>query len=156
MMEYLSRRNKFIRGECYHFPSGYVMCENNYCCSSCAMAARIRRNKTDLPLFCDRDALRQTPAGGGQTFYRKPVILCPSAMDRLGLEPLLINQIMIATDGPGVFVKNVVGMIDGYLFCDPTKKISVIRSECYGIPTPGAAKKYDEYFFLGLLRFYKS
>ena len=158
-MEYIDRNFYVLRGLCYHFPSGYVSCENSFCCSSCAMAERLRQNtqrvRTDLPLFDYRDTLRQTPKGGGECFYRMPVILSVGAKERLRIEPVLINQIMIAENGSGCFKQNPSGPVDGYLLNDRSRSITVYRMECLGVPTPGAAKKYDEYFFLGLLRFYK-
>ena len=159
-MEYINKNYYFFKGLCYHFPSGYVACENNFCCNSCMMAERLRQNtqrtRKDLPLFDHRDCLKQTPKGGGESFYRMPVVLSPSAMERLGLEPVLINQIVIALTGSGCFKQNPVGPIDGYLLNDRSRSITVYRSECLGVPTPGAAKRYDDYFFLGLLRFYKN
>ena len=158
-MEYINKDYFFKHGYCYHFPSGYVDCENNFCCLSCPLAERLRQNtqrvRTDLILFDHRDVLRQTPKGGGENFYRMPIVLSAAAMERLNIEPILINQIMIAVTGSGCFKRNPVGPIDGFLLNDRSRLITVYRNECIGIPTPGAAKKYDDYFFLGLLRYYK-
>ncbi len=149
-----------ISGEyCSKFPSGYVRCEYNRLCSVCELADRLRKNKqtqtANLALFDWRDARSQTPSGGGENWYNQPVILTPAAMRRLKIEDHLMNQIMIAKDGPGVFKKNVAGEIDGYLLCDKSRYITVARSECFGIPTEKAAILYDEYFFFDLCRILK-
>ena len=158
-MEFVNLYMRTFSEFCYKFPNGYVRCENSHICESCTVADRVRQNKhvatSTLPLFYWRDALRQTPSTGGENWYGKPVILSPEAMDRLKIERHLMNQIMIAYDGPGCFKKNVAGEIDGFLLCDRQKKITVIRSECYGIPTESAAIRYDDAFFLGLCKLLK-
>lgn len=143
------------RGACVRIPYGnFVYCENNYDCNRCQIADRIRanlrQNKTEYPLFGYRDALPQTPRGGGENWYGKPVILSPEAMDRLGLERYLENQIFVAVTGPGVFKKNVAGEIDGYLFADPDRQFTVTRMECFGIPSLRACTYYDDKYFRGL------
>ena len=136
---------------CTHFPSGYVKCVNYYNCTLCELADRLRNSRPlNVPLFDWRDALPQTPAWNAENWYKRPVILSPDAMRRLGIELRTINQIMIAYDGPGVFKKNVAGEIDGFLLCDKNKHITVTRSECFGIPTQRAAARYDELYLLGL------
>lgn len=155
-MMYVSNR-EYARQEgfCENFPTGYVKCMNNYICSCCDLADRLRRSRPpNIPLFDWRDALPQTPSYNGENWYNLPVILMPDAMRRLGIECRAINQIMIAYDGPGVFKRNVSGEIDGFLLCDRQKHITVIRSECYGIPSRKTAERYDELYFLGLSKFY--
>ena len=137
-------------GLCLHLPYSTVLCDNFYRCDHCVVADRIRRNTGEVicerPLFGWRDALPQTPGKKGETWFRKPVILSPEAMERLGLEPILKNQIIIAEDGPGVFKHNPCGEIDAILYADPRRVITVNRSECYGMPNPRACEIYDSYF----------
>ena len=157
-IEVTSRFEKIFPDYCKHFPHGYVKCETNGLCNACVLAERLRREKArsvSYPLFTWRDALPQTPAGKGETWYQKPVILSPAAMNRLGLEINLINQIVFAYDGPGVLKKNVAGEIDVYLLNDRSRKFIVSRCECFGIPSPKAAKYFDECFFLGLSKLLK-
>ena len=153
-----SRREIFGFDYCKHVPHGYVVCEHYGICNACELGARLRKEQArvmDYPLLSWRDARPQTASQKGETWYQKPVILSPEAMRRLGLEMKLINQVMIAYDGPGVFKKNVVGEIDGYLLNDRTKRFTVTRSECYGIPTARAAEYFDECYFLGLSQLLK-
>ena len=135
---------------CIQMPYAEVFCGNNYLCNHCEIADRIRRNTGEVicerPLFGWRDALPQTPGKKGETWYRMPVILSPEAMDRLGLEPILKNQIIIAEGGPGVLKANPCGVIDAILYADPRRVITVNRSECYGMPIPRACEIYDSYF----------
>ena len=158
VMEFVSNENYARRnGICKHFPFGYVFCENYYLCEHCEFAHRLRVSRpANIPLFDWRDALPQTPSYNAENWYRKPVILSPDALRRLGIECRAINQIIIAMDGPGVFKKNVSGEIDGVLLSDRQRHIIVIRSECYGIPSRKTAERFDELFYLGLLKFYDS
>ena len=143
---------------CKHVPYGYVVCEHNGICDACVLGHRLRQQNSKAlnpPLFTWRDALAQTPSAKGETWYQMPIILSPAAMERLGLELTLLNQVAVAYDGPGVFKKNVAGEIDVYLLNDRLKKFTVVRCECYGIPTARAAKYFDECFFLGLTKLLK-
>ena len=141
---------------CMYFPHGYVNCKNNYNCALCEFADRMRKARpVNVPLFSWGDALPQTQKKGGDNFYYKPVILSSDALRRNNIEPTLANQIMIAVDGSGCFVKNKCGPIDGYLVAEPLKRITVSRNECYGIPNENAARKYDELFFYGISKILK-
>ena len=155
-IEFVNAFNNEKNEFCTKFPHGYVRCENFHLCSICEVADRVRKSNfqatSKLPTFDWRDALPQTPARGGENWYGKPVILSLEALDRLKIERHLINQIMVAYDGPGCFKRNEAGEIDGFLLCDKQKKITVNRKECFGIPTQQAARKYDEYFYLGLCK----
>ena len=113
------------------------------------------RSNTDIPLFCDRDCLRQTKAGGGETFYQKPIVLTEAVMERLGIEKTLFNQIAIAYGGSGVFVQNKVGAVDCFLFADKRKRFTIYRFEAYGIPNERAVEKYEKLFFMGLRGYFK-
>ena len=157
-MEYINiSADSQKKGLCKYFPSGYVRCMNSYNCSRCEFADRLRLSRPpNIPLFDWRDALPQTPSYNGENWYMKPVILMPDTLRRLGVECITINQIMIALDGPGMFKKNVAGEIDGVLLRDPRKHITVTRLECYGIPSRKTAERYDELYFLELLKFYDS
>ncbi len=157
-MEFINNEKYAHReGICKHFPSGYVRCDNFYLCDRCELADRLRVSRPpNIPLFDWRDALPQTPSYNGENWYHKPVILSPDAMRRLGIECRTINQIMIALDGPGMFKKNVAGEIDGVLLRDSRKHITVTRLECYGIPSRKTAERFDELYFLELLKFYDS
>ena len=135
---------------CIQMPYAEVFCGNNYLCNHCEIADRIRRNTGEVicerPLFGWRDALPQTPGKKGETWYRMPVILSPEAMDRLGLEPILKNQIIIAEGGPGCLKANPYGEIDAFLYSDIEHDIFVNRFECYGMPNRSACEVYDSYF----------
>lgn len=150
-------------GYCIHLPDGIVRCDSSYCCDRCQIADRIERNTGravyKLPLFGWRDALPQTPSKKGETWYGLPVILSPEVMVRLGLEQNLKNQIVIAVGGPGVFKKNPCGEIDGLLYADFKRRVTVTRNECYGLPTARACEIYDRYFSrfdaLSLVRYFE-
>ena len=137
-------------GYCLHLPDGLVFCEYQYRCDHCVVADRIRKNTgrvvCEIPLFGYRDARPQTPAPKGEVWFRKPVILSVEAMERLGLEKVLKNQIIIAEDGPGVFKQNVTGEIDAILYADLRVHVMVSRHECYGLPTRRACEVYDGYY----------
>ena len=152
-IEYDVVHHYMSRNSCIRFPTGYVDCVSGFRCESCEFAERLRHDRLkNVPLFGWRDALPQTETYGGQTWYRRPVLLSPEAMKKHGIEPLTINQVFICEDGPGMFKRNPAGEIDGYLLCNRLERFTVMRSECYGIPTLRAAEKYDEYFFLGLVK----
>ena len=138
---------------CDHFPYGYVRCDNFRSCARCELADRIRsESNVTAPLFDYRDALPQTPTGC-MDWIKKPVILKPQAMERLGIPSYLVNQIMITELSPGIFHKNACSDIDGYLFADPSKKLTVSRADCYGVPNARAVERFDKIYFLKLSRF---
>ena len=155
----LSRERKKSGGYCIHFPHGYVKCDNHYFCDKCLIADRIRiskvRGNSEIPLFCDRDCLRQTKAGGGENFYRKPIVLTEAAMERLCIEKTLFNQMAFAYGGSGVFVQNKVGAVDCFLLSDKEKKFTIYRFEAYGIPNERAVEKWEKLFFMGLRGYFK-
>lgn len=150
------RPSVFVR-YCEQLPNGYLICEQYGQCDRCEVADRIRgenKIKKDVPLFDWRDALPQTPSGC-KDFCGMPLILKPSAMERLRIEPFLINQIMIAIPSPGCLPSNPAGEIDGYLLCDPRRSFTVSRMECYGVPNTAAVKRFDEIYFLRLCRYFE-
>lgn len=139
---------------CNYLPGEYFECINYGFCDRCEIADRYRlQNFQQESLFDWTDALPQTPKGCRQ-WIDMPVILKPSAMDRLNIAPLLLNQIMVTTLSPGCFYQNPVGAIDGYLLVDRTKRIEVSRKECYGVPTLKAVERYDDLFHMNLRRFF--
>ena len=137
-------------GYCIHLPDAVVECRNAYRCDTCEVALRILRNTgkviCDHPLFGWRDALPQTPAKKGETWFELPVLLSPEAMRRLGLDEKLQYQVVIAVGGPGVFKKNPCGEIDVLLYADLDRAFTVTRNECYGLPCARACETYDHYF----------
>lgn len=149
---------KAFRGFCVHFPEGYVKCER-FNCDFCELGDRIRLTNVRLhnkeSLFSDRNCLRQTKAGGGETYYNKPIVLTEKAMERLGIQLNLYNQIAIAIGGSGCFVKNVSGAIDCCLFSDKNFTFTIYRFETYGIPDARAVEKYESLFFMGLREYFK-
>ena len=154
----LTAEQKRAEGYCTHFPNGFLNCDNYFDCCRCTVADRIRttnnRKDRNFLLLNDRDCLRQTKSGGGETLYNKPIVLKEKAMERLGIEKTLFNQIAVAYDGPGVFVKNPGGEIDCYLFNDKDFKFTISRYETYGIPNMAAVEKWEELFFMGLKRIF--
>lgn len=147
-------KNRNLSEFCHHFPEGLVKCDNYKQCMSCVFADRIRmtnqRKSREYPLFWERDCLKQTKVGGGETFYNKAIVLSEDCMERLGIEKILFNQIAIAFGGCGCFVQNKVGPIDIYLLSDPNEKYLVYRNEVCGIPNDAAVKKWENLFFMGL------
>jgi len=145
------------RGLCPHIRYGSVLCKNGFNCLFCEIADRIRISRSiecdDYPLFYWKDCLVQTKHAGGDCFYNKPLVLTEDAMDRLGIERSIYNQIVFAYGGPGVFLKNKGGQIDVYMVNDHSKKFVISRYETYGIPNPQTIEKYDELFFFGLKRY---
>lgn len=139
---------------CNYLPGEYLECINHGICERCEIADRYRLHNFKQEILFDwRDALPQTPKGCRQ-WVNLPVILMPSAMERLDIEPILLNQIMVTTLSPGCFYQNPVGVIDGYLFVNHTKRIEVSRKECYGVPAPKAVERYDDLFHMNLRRFF--
>ena len=137
-------------GFCIQLADAVVRCDYGYHCERCELADRIAKNTgrfvADLPLLGWRDALPQTPSYKGEVWFRKPVILSPEAMTRLGLPLSLRYQIILADDGPGVFKHNPCGEIDGVLYADLTREFTVTRSECFGMPNERACRLYDSHY----------
>ena len=137
-------------GFCFRLADSRVRCGCGYDCERCEISARIEEDTgsavVDRILFSWRDALPQTPTHNAETWFRKPVILSPEAMKRLGLPSSLRYQIFFAEDGPGVFKHNPTGEIDGVLLCNARRIITVSRNECYGLPNERACRRYDEYY----------
>ena len=139
------------------YPYAQVTCDLNYMCDFCEIPHRIQQNRRDredeeFTLFGRGDVLRQTPKGGGLNWYMRPIVLKPDAMRRLGIKVNLVNQILIAYDGSGVFARNPAGMIDGYLVCDRNRRYTFSRHDVYGVPNEQACAKYFEYFGINLNR----
>lgn len=148
-------RTEALRREslCVHFGGGYVPCQANYLCNACVIADRLRAGRaaerTEL-LLRESDCLRQTPKGGGCDFFGKPIVLRPEAFSRLKLPVRAVDQIVVAYDGPGVFVTNPSGAIDVCSYADPSKRFTVTRRETYGIPTQTACRRLDALFIWDL------
>lgn len=151
-MKVINRKPSVFDRYCLVLPSGYMMCDREWCCNRCEIADRIRSNKNDAPLFSWRDVEPQTPSGC-RDFFNKPIVLKPEALARLNLEPVLINQIFIPIPSPGCDYRNPSGEIDGSLIADPRRSLTVSRCEVYGVPTFAAAKRFDEIYFFGLSRY---
>ena len=152
---YDSDHTRYLNGYCRLLPYGYLICENHFICDACEVGDRIRiQVSDDHILFDHRDALPQTPTGC-QNFCNMPLILSPSAMERLRIKSTLINQIMIANPSPGCFQKNPVGEIDGYLFNRPSYQFTVTRNEVFGVPNSRCVERYDQIFRLRLCRFFE-
>lgn len=151
-------RDKLSSEYCEHFPDGLVKCDNYHSCYLCTLADRIRatnaQKDTSLILFDNKNCLRQTPSGGGENFYNKPIVLTEKAMKRLHIEQSLFNQMAIAFGGAGCFPKNKASAIDCYLLSDPERVFIISRYETYGIPDMRAVEKYEELFFMGLRRYF--
>lgn len=145
---------------CPHFPYGYVECYYPRFCDRCELGDRIRRDRVtkakSFPLFTHSDTLRQTDKGGGAMLWHYPIILTERALERLGIDKNVYNQIAVADGGPGVFLKNSAGEIDIHLFTDKEKIFTITRAETYGIPNENAVRRYDEWFFLGLRKYIDS
>ena len=132
-------------------PHARVECKMNYICDCCDVCFTIRKNIIETPtdesfLFDHRDIIPMTPKFGGGNWYRRPVILKPEAMRREGITVNLINQIMFARGGSGVFAHNLSGMVDGVLVADMRKEYTFFRNDIYGIPNNEAARKYRELY----------
>ncbi len=138
---------------CPHFKNGFIACFDRHC-DRCALADRMRLssavNNKDILLFTERDALRQTPKGGGETWYKKYIIVSPAALEKHGITVNLYNQIAYAYDGSGCFIKNPCGYVDCILFSDMRVRFTICRHEAFGLPNPRAIERFDELFFMNL------
>lgn len=147
-------RNKNLNGYCSKFPYGYVLCKNGYDCLRCTFGDDVRKDNvkrfSDVPLFTEKDARRQTLNDKGDCFWHYPVILKPETLEDLGFEKNVFFQIAIAEGGAGVFSKNPVGYLDCCLFSNPAKKFTICRHNVFGIPNSAAVRRFDEMFFLDL------
>ncbi len=154
-MSFHLERLNLEEGYCTRFPNAYVWCHRGFHCYACDLADRLRENVPEnVALFSYRDACPTTPSGVRQ-WADLPVILSPEAMDRLGLKKILLNQIVIAELSPGCLHQNPHGEIDCFLFADPTKKMIVNRSECFGVPNTRAVERFDKIYFLNLHKYIK-
>lgn len=152
---FMDREKYLFAGYCIRFPSGYVECRNAMFCDTCELADRMRRQKArDAPLFSWRDALPQTKTYDGETWYGRPVLVSAEALGRNGIEAYAINQVILALDGPGTLKSHPCGEIDGVLFCDKSRRVTVTRNECYGIPNERTVRIYDEQYYLGLRSYF--
>ena len=132
-------------------PYSKVECKHLYECEYCDVCFRIRQNRAEVVLddnflFDHRDVLPHTPKGGGSDWYKRPVILKPDAMRREGITVNLINQIMFADGGSGVFKHNPSGMVDGFLVVRKTERYTFFRNDIYGVPNEAAARRYYELY----------
>lgn len=141
---------------CEFFPHGYVTCSNRCCTYSDCYWYLVHRNNiasmASRTLFYDNYALPLNKKGC-VNFYKKALLLKPEAMDRLGIERNLINQIVIPDLSPGLFPTNPTGFIDVKLFANHNATYTIYRFEVYGVASPIAIERYDEYFHLGLARY---
>ena len=148
-----------FRGMCF-IPHVDVKCYYHNC-NLCDIADRYRKNvcdhtKTFSTLFDHTDVLRKTVNGGGLEYVYRPVILKPEAMKAKGIEVCLFNQILVTTDGGGMFSHNPGSELDGYLVSDRyrTKTIYTFgRQDVYGVPNEQAVKRFKELFLIDLRRF---
>lgn len=149
-------KNLNYNGKCrLLYPYSDVVCRMNYNCDYCSLAFDIRRNQRqndseDNVLFTWRDALKMTPKSNGLTFYRRPVILKPESMSRLGIKVNLINQIFFCDGGSGVFACNPAGMIDGYLVSDRKERYTITRHDVFGVPNEAAVQRYFDLYGINL------
>lgn len=155
----LTQLQKNTSEYCDKFPDGLVRCINYHCCYCCVLAERIRiTNSSKDPaviLFDSHNCLRQTPAGGGENFYNKPLVLTEKAMEKYKIPKNLYNQIVVAYGGAGCFPKNKGSIIDVFLLSDPERRFMITRHDVHGIPDMRAVEKYEELFFMGLKRYFK-
>ena len=132
-------------------PYARVECRFNYLCDCCDVCYNIRKNKMetvvdDAFLFDHRDVIPGTPKYGGGNWYKRAVILKPGAMRREGITVNLINQLLFAYGGSGVFAHNLSGMVDGFLLSDRSKEYTFFRNDIYGIPNEDAVRKYYDLY----------
>ena len=145
-------------GFCPYFTTGYVECHSRHC-DRCEFADRIRVSRAiqerNIPLLTKDNCLRQTTKGGGDIFFRRPVVLSEDALKKYGIRQHLYYQMAFAYDGGGCLPKNTAGPVDVYLFADKERKFTVLRFELLGVPNEQTVKRYDNLFFMGLHRVYK-
>lgn len=153
------KHNSF-RGMCY-IPYLKISCYH-HSCRMCEIADRYRRNvcdytqKTSL-LFDHTNVLRKTEKGGGLEYVYRPLILKPEAMQAKSIEVNMYNQILVSTDGGGMFSWNPGSEIDGYLVSDYSKKIYTFgRQDFYGVPNEMAVKRFKELFLIDLKDYERS
>ena len=148
-----------FRGMCY-IPYLNVRCYH-HTCNCCDIADRYRQRQSDHTkktndLFDHTNVLRKTEKGGGLEYVYRPIILKPEAMSAKGIEVCMWNQILISTDGGGMFSHNPGGEIDGYLVSDRyrTKTIYTFgRQDFYGVPDERAVERFRELFLIDLHSF---
>ena len=143
---------------CKFFPRE-VLCDNEACKYTGCYWYFVHRSHSETllskSLFYEKCALPLSKSGC-TNFHKKALILKPECMQRIGLELNLLYQIVIADLGPGLFPNNPVGFIDVKLFCDRNVTFTIYRKDVYGVVSPLASERYDEYYNLGLARYMRS
>ena len=145
---------------CLYYGSN-VRC-NGHVCNCCAVYQNIVRNKADKSeftheLFDNTHVLKKTVKGGGLEYLYRPIVLKPEAMSAKGIKVCLYNQILISTDGGGMFSWNPGSEIDGYLASDYTRMIYTFgRQDFYGVPNEYAIERFYELFQIDLKKYERS
>lgn len=151
MIEKLTYDNR-----CIYSPGGFLTCDRDHLCNGCPKipaSAQLRNAPPGMPMLDWRDAAPDTPSAGNGNYWHKPVILTPGVLKRkCNVPENPAYQILFCTDGSGVFKCNPAGEIDGYLLIDRQIKLTVARSECYGLPTRQCADRLDSVFSMELCR----
>ena len=155
----VTQKENYSSEFCDKFPDGLVRCISYHSCNYCTLADRIRvtnsRKDASVIFFDSKNCLRQTPAGGGENFYNKPLVLTEKAMEKYKIPKNLYNQIVVAYGGAGCFPKNKGSIIDVFLLADPERRFLITRHDVHGIPDMRAVEKYEKLFFMGLKRYFK-
>lgn len=141
-------------------------CDRGHRCWRCDIADRYRENlrrngresfdSFEYRLFDHTDVLPKTPKGGGLEYVYRPIILKPEAMRRCGIDEKLINQILLATDGAGMFSHNPGSELDGYLVADLYEKrdrallYTFGRQDFYGVPNEKAIERFRKVALIDL------
>ena len=145
-------KEKNLSGYCrLLLPYHEVECHFFYMCDYCDVCHRIRQIKAceelnDSLLFDWHDVLPMTPKGGGSDFYKRPVILKPESMRRVGMKVNLINQLFYADGGSGCFKHNPSGMVDGYILLNAADRYTFFRNDFYGVPNESAVKRFKSLY----------
>lgn len=145
----------YSKADCIMIPYLRATCKYSHDCRSCDIADRVRFNsreftKKTAELFWPFDVLPKTPKGGGLEYLRKPLILKPEAMECLGIEVELYNQIFIPTGGAGMFSNFPGSQIDGYIVNDRRKIYTISRHDVYGVANEAAVKRFKDLFLIDL------
>ena len=145
----------YNKSECFMIPYLRTTCNYSHNCCRCDIADRVRFNsreftKKTFELYWPCDVLRKTEKGGGLDYLYKPLILKPEAMERLGIEVELYNQIFIPTSGAGMFSNFPGSQFDGYILNDRRKIYTISRHDVYGVANEAAVKRYKDLFLIDL------
>ena len=114
----------------------------------------VDHTENEALLFDHNDVLRHTVKAGGLEYVYRPIILKPEPMLAKGIKVCLYNQILVSTDGGGMFSWNPGSEIDGYLVSDLAKKIYTFgRQDFYGVPNERAVERFYELFRIDLRKY---